>query len=67
MSRYYRNNPDEPIRHDWLSIEAPKPYTGPLAPQPCPSHSNRACADCGEWAATSSGLCEDCQEDSEHD
>lgn len=60
MSRYYRHNPDETIRHDWVS-----PLV--LQPQPCPSHSNRACVDCGKWAASGGSRCEDCEEESEQE
>lgn len=38
-----------------------------LNPQPCPSHSNRACIDCGEWAASGGGRCEDCAWEAELD
>jgi|SRR6185369_6542587 len=44
-----------------------KPTDIKIAPQPTPSFTNRACVDCGEWAASGGPRCEDCQEDSELD
>lgn len=38
-----------------------------LLPQPAPSFTNRACNDCGEWAASGGTLCEDCEEEAQYD
>lgn len=44
-----------------ITVLLAEPIT--LLPQPVPSFSNRACADCGEWSASGGPLCEDCAED----
>lgn len=45
MSRYYRENPDEPIRHDWLTGGKRLPKTalsGEESSTPCAGYATRA-------------------------
>lgn len=38
-----------------------------LLPMICGGPDNRACVDCGEWAASGGTRCEDCEEDAQYD
>ena len=47
MSRYYRHNPDEPIRHDWLALQSAQRRYDAMEPPDYYEPTFR-CMICGE-------------------
>ena len=72
MSRYYREHPDEPVRHDWITpgrFDLPPGCSLREVNERYGEPEERQCRSCGEWfmPVEDTKTCDRCKQPEEDD